>query len=788
MNKYMENARALKVLSIISFAFILFSLLIVAWTEPVDGYEISLYDVYPWYFWMSLSIPMILSFIAILLNIKTVLSKYVYVILASGFFSLIILLSIPVFRGYAIYGEGDVLSHLGMIKDIAMQGHIGASNPYPIIHLLIYTMSRMTNMSPEALSLYINQIFILLYLVSMFALARSLKCEWKETLLIVACAVIPLLGYWLTIDDIIPSTEAYFMLPLAIFCIIKTVSYQDRSSFIMMPATANQRYFFIISLIVLALFPVFHPEVTLFLFVTLLIIVMTLLLSRIVKNSFKIDDSISTMNNEYLIKILALVSALLIIFFIWTLINASVNHAVSMLFDAITFQFSEDTPVLLSLVNNGIKISYIDALQVLIRTYGAALVVLMISAIMSLFTLLRVIKKIKVTYRDFFLASLFFIFIALNIIFFIIGTPIGFHIYRQIKYPLFVSTLIFGITLYRVFRQNKHGLLHSFVSLFLLIAIIITPVLAVFNMYSSPSIHGINYQVTTNDVSSMDFFFSHRIENNLIYEPIDRNYQGRFSSYLQGYRAIEAGVRSGYIQDALTPAHFGYGSNISLGDLLTAHSYVLLYPPSKEYYPEIYPNYKSLWMYTSDDFNMLVKDTSISRFYDSGDLNLYLTGGTNLWSGGMGVYNNIPDIIHTSVETLPETYNGHYVTRVTYTPLTSKGVDIMKTYLGKGICGSNNTYLPDTDYTATIYFRCNESIIVSGVPSSRVKWDSQATEDLGDGWKKATIHHNSSQLLTDNKYWGFTISTAGLNEPLVIDWAYPKIEITPNNATMAAIR
>ena len=43
--------RTMKIISIICFAFILIALFVIAKSPPASGYEISIYDAYPWYFW-----------------------------------------------------------------------------------------------------------------------------------------------------------------------------------------------------------------------------------------------------------------------------------------------------------------------------------------------------------------------------------------------------------------------------------------------------------------------------------------------------------------------------------------------------------------------------------------------------------------------------------------------------------------------------------------------------------------------------------------------------------------
>ena len=52
ITKFSGETRFTKVGAIMAFIFIILALMIIVKTPPASGYEISIYNVYPWYFWV----------------------------------------------------------------------------------------------------------------------------------------------------------------------------------------------------------------------------------------------------------------------------------------------------------------------------------------------------------------------------------------------------------------------------------------------------------------------------------------------------------------------------------------------------------------------------------------------------------------------------------------------------------------------------------------------------------------------------------------------------------------
>lgn len=133
-----DENRVIKIVAIIAFIFIISALTIIAKIPPASGYEISIYEAYPWYFWVFIITSI---FMGQIILVRSALSSDKSDRLCFfGFLAIIttniILLFMPFIRGYATYGRGDVLSHIGHIKDILRTTSFGTDNFYPLDHIL----------------------------------------------------------------------------------------------------------------------------------------------------------------------------------------------------------------------------------------------------------------------------------------------------------------------------------------------------------------------------------------------------------------------------------------------------------------------------------------------------------------------------------------------------------------------------------------------------------------------------------------------------------------------------
>jgi len=130
--KVLSNSKINKILVLVSIFCINIVLLTIALGGSAKGYEISIFNVYPMYLWISIVVSISSAIILLLLNAFSPKKKIWVWSLFIILFTNLIILELPLFRGYALFGRSDVLTHLGYVNDILNYGTIGTQNYYPI--------------------------------------------------------------------------------------------------------------------------------------------------------------------------------------------------------------------------------------------------------------------------------------------------------------------------------------------------------------------------------------------------------------------------------------------------------------------------------------------------------------------------------------------------------------------------------------------------------------------------------------------------------------------------------
>ena len=597
-NNYKEISKYLNVLSFVSIFIIL---IIILYSGSTKGYEISIYEIYPPYFWFFVLIPFLSPFIIFLLYSKNNDEEYPFLALFSSLISVIIVLLIPFFRGYLFYGAGDIFTHLALVDTINNTGYIGSENPYPISHILTYILASFINISTETVSLILRPIFFIIYVLSMAVLAKSLKFNSTEYYLTILFSIVPVFGFWLTVEYIMPSTDSFFIFPLLMAILVKT-------------RTSDKSLFYSILIVVFLIFvSFFHPEAPVFIFTSFVLIFL------IFWSIKKMD--IGNLSNDLLRKITITPALILAVTtFAWFSSTLMFSYSVHSAYNAFVLNLAS-TP--LTSLEGGIKTELFDSMYLLIRSYGVPLFYLLI-ALLSSISMLKLHKK-EFTSRSVLIYGFFFSMLIVSVVFLLQGTATGMHIYRSIKYPLVFATLIMAIYLSKFVLIHNKKKLWSIVSISLiLLAFMVVPAFSIFNIYSSPDIRQYNYQPTNSDIVGMTFFFQNK-DKKPVLETMNRGFAVRYSDYIEGYKTGYSNTsRKAYSPDILPPSHFGYVTGKSLGDFYNRSQYLLIYPPSKYYYQDVFYKYPNFLKYNKDDFVKLNEDKTVVEIYNNGDLEIMI--------------------------------------------------------------------------------------------------------------------------------------------------------------------
>lgn len=592
--------RNTKFLSILAYTSVIIALIIIDLTSPSIGYEISIYNSYPWYFWILIIFPFTVPFLTIAINRYKLPSQpilYRYSSLGASLISLITFLSLPFFRGYLSYLSGDGFLHIGFYRDVVTNGHFGIHNFYPIIHTWLYVFSNLLNLDIFTLSLVFPQIFVIIYILFIFLLSKSLKYDSIETLSITGLAIVPIFGIELTREFFMPSFDAFCMLPLVLFILIKS-------------RTSEMGFGYSICLIlILILFPFFHIETSLMLLIMLLSLFFIFLIP--INNQRKKIIQLIELKRKMSEPILILSIG----YFMWFSSTFLFNGIITKLYKAIFFDTGQSLAAITESSLDTTPLDTKDIVTLLINTYGVQIIFFSISLFLAISTFVKLIRSNKVNFQDYILSILFTVFIFITVLQFFKDPFLG-QSTRMWKYPLFLATIFVGSYFTKKICNKSRTI--TLITLFVISLIIMMSILY---SYPSPSINIANRQITESSFSGMDFFFNHGNKNITIKEIGINHFAYKAALYGTEEVVVEASYREGI---KAPPIHFGYDKSQNIGNLYAKDQYLIFTKLAELYYPYIYPNYVSSWKYSPNDFEKLANDKTVNKIFNSNDLNIFV--------------------------------------------------------------------------------------------------------------------------------------------------------------------
>jgi len=597
-----KRARFYRFQNVFIFTLLLLVFGIAVATPPASGYEISIYAVYPQFFWFLL-VVIISCGIIIMVNqvfTETPSRSWMTGFLAIVFADLIILL-LPIIRGYVTFGRGDVLSHIGHVKNILYTAHVFSSNRYPVIHVLTANLSLLTSLTPELLSMIIPIIFTLFYMISVHLLARILSSQRGQVLLITAFGSVLLFRGEHTM--LAPSVQCFYLLPFVLYLFLKAKK-------------STQPLFPILTFIlVLSVIPLFHlGEGTFFLILTFFGFPLAIFLHQRGDYIKKINP-IPSMNN------MLVYYSILIIFIIWFYKLSDYPYFSTVLrqsWNALINGTGESAAAKTFSTLGKANLSVSQFIHLFLNMFGHVLIYCLIGIVLVIDMLKKyVYNKVRFDIQQLTFSILFILFfILLFITFFTKLLWVGYG--REMRYLIFSATLLNGIGLHSFFRNKYRGI----GTIFIIIVLMATSIIGVFNVHPSPSIRYSNSQVTNMEMTGITWFFTYRY-NNLLSNSIHIN-QLRFSHVVHGYQAIRLNIPN----IAQPPDHFGYDVYDTYAKSFSNDRYYVDSILSRIYGPYVLPEYSSVWSFSPDDFSQLDhSDFSVDKVFLNGEFWVYYIQG-----------------------------------------------------------------------------------------------------------------------------------------------------------------
>jgi hypothetical protein len=583
-----------KSFQIVALIFFLFSLIFILNSSPSNGYELSVYTIYPIFFWLSLILSIIIGIstgaISILYR-EIRLFKYSIVIITLNY---VIFLLLPNVRNYFLpyFGWNDALFHLGAIQNIFNTGQIDPSDVYQCFHIII-SILQLFGIEKEFSYSFIPIIFYFLMSIFLLVLSKFFIKSNSFVYLIILLSL-PLQTPLWQINK--PAIIVLVFIILLLFFIMKIVTYPD-----------HQKSYFFLFLVVFCFFMFSHPISTIF---ALFLIFFMIIGLNTVKRC-------NTVSSTYLYLLIGLLG---IIFLFYSFSSPEISWNISKFVSVV----SSDIPTSNNILENQIIYSqsagtnYQLIIQRIIQTYGNQIIFLISMTLL----LVYFIKNIKKIYSKIQLVlpillivgSLFFgAFLTLGLV---INEPNRVLSFSLLLSPLFILVGWCSLTQ----EQNKKN---SFVNIIFILLIIFSVILGMLNFYTSPWIGGVNEQTSFKEYQGISWFLS-KHDPDIFLDTAILN----FRTWPNYYYSTDNPIKINYQPDGIF-SHFGYQQKKYVGEIIKSENeYYITTEIMKVSYLAIEEDRRqTVKQFLPDDYQRLNVDPTVSKIYG----NEIRTNGFDIW-------------------------------------------------------------------------------------------------------------------------------------------------------------
>jgi hypothetical protein len=560
---------------------------------PASGYEYSIYESFPWFYWALVIGAIAAGSLTILASAfaDRTSDRFWIIGVATVVLTNLVLLFMPYIRGYPMYGRADPMTHLGYIHIITDTGVVGGGNIYPNTHLLIQILSYATGQ--EAMSV-INIVPIVVTLLYFGSMAMLLKCTYVSRRHLLAGLPLALLPvYGLAHHGTSPYRLTILIIPFVLYLVAK----EQRMGLMRM------RGALVISLIATV---IYHPLATVFL---LIVFVLHLAIRQF--RRFGIEQAKPT----------NIVSLVTVVFAAWYFNFAGIIFR----FEGIVEEFlvrDNDAPI--DSYSNTLATTspeLTDVVRIATFKYGTS------GLIVGLGVAFLVVA-LYLWWQDEYRPNIFTTVFSISLIGFAIGSAafLFFDLIVPMDRPLQFAK-IFGIVLASglLYLTSKHKIVpEPSYTVLVVVVLLLTASLTTMSLYESQLSSEFNPQVTEMELDGSQWVFENRNGDRKIEEFGIRQY--RFHDAMYGVTARDAVRREG----TTPPAHFNYSARPHFGMNYDEDVYLILTRLGRITYPKKFPDYREFWAFTPQDFARLEEDPTVNRVYDNGEFTTYGVDSTQL--------------------------------------------------------------------------------------------------------------------------------------------------------------
>lgn len=555
---------------------------------PAVGYEISMYRAYPTLFWALLIATMFIGQLVVLLAgtsdgpSAADLFPGAALVVVPGF----ILVLLPYVRGYPVYGRGDVLTHVGLLRDLP---ELGISlNIYPPTHILTQGLAAATGLPEMGTINLLPVVFLTIYVGSMALLVSHLFEDARRRAFCLPVVLVPIAGSGHV--TAVPFVLSVLFAPFLLYLLVK-----EHGSHAV-PVRA-------LVLLAIAGVVVYHPLTAVFALVAL--------------GTYSVFNRIPVIRAQWsgLPNVTSLTTVLFVAWYLkYTGIIVRFRNIVD------DFLGPSGPSPLQSTTDTVERTSpdIVDLLRVVLVQRGVDLLVFgLASAFLAIAVALWYYRDERPAVFTLAYGSTTLLFGFMAALFLTNDLIAGFG--RPLLFGKLFAAVFVGTLFHLAWQRSETPGGQTLVSVAFAGLLLAMVVLSVFGMFTSPVVFDKNHQVTEMELDGTEWLFENRDPDHLIDEQGIRQY--RFYHLYYGTNQPDETVRWG---GATPPDHYNYTVNERLGQSYDDDRYLLLPKAGRITYPERFPDYREQWRFLPSDFERLEADRSVNRVYDNGEVNVYL--------------------------------------------------------------------------------------------------------------------------------------------------------------------
>ncbi|AFV22751.1 hypothetical protein Mpsy_0540 [Methanolobus psychrophilus R15] len=580
-----------KFFAILSVILVLFNILIITQINATDGYEVSIYNAFPIYFWIFIIFSIWFSLICIAFAYNHSKS-WTYGII-SILLNYAIVLFLPTIRGYQFFATTsyDLFAHLSWVEEILNSGHLNPNLIYPMTHILtaIFNLFGMDTSSLISIN-FTHFLFSSLYLLYIVILGKEMTDSARSGLIFLFFAS-PIMFSYLN-HAFIPYGFALFMLPLFIYLLYKR------------KYSKNGFQFSFLLILVSFILIFFHPLIG----INLLIILFTYYVYSILCYKKDILDNGKNVGT--------LIIMIFTSYLVWHMGFRQFSQSIGKLVQNIFFP--ENTMIIdrqLEVVNAS-NATFLDLIIISMKLYGHYILYMTL----SLFFIILFLKDMysKKQYGDNTKLNLLFlisvsIFAAIQIF----SLSLIYEIIRVLAIPIMFIIFFCSSFVSDTFK-NKSSSLRKKIILFVCVCIVCSSsILGLLCIYDSPwkgsagphmtkmDLYGVNWYLTYNN---NDYYLLSNIESLHKYEMY---YSQINVNPLQNPHRLAEKI----------PSHFGYNEHSLFSDNFDeVNIYLITQEKIKYMYTSVFESEKERYpKYFDSDFELLNQDYTVGKYYSNGE-------------------------------------------------------------------------------------------------------------------------------------------------------------------------